>query len=168
MTYVLLGIRLLILGVSMVGIGCLLYDKTNVNPAFLPVLVIGVITTGMYAAGLLNVLDEGVCFFVLAGGAAAVYYGIRALRKRFSFRPLFCCGTVFFAVASAVLFLLLRGVYYDHYDNFSHWGLIVKELFRTNSYPTDASGVTFANYPPGPRPSFITSAVSSGIAKAMR
>ncbi len=37
-----------------------------------------------------------------------------------------------------------------HYDNFSHWGLIVKDMFINNRFPTfEESFITFKGYQPG-------------------
>ena len=149
MTYFLLGIKLIILFFTFAGYSFFYYDKTRMNPAFLPIVTISSVTMCMYLAGLLNILNLAVGCIALLGLSLSVYYVVRAIRHKYSFAPFFSPGVVFFLAVSAYLFFLLKGVSYTHYDNFSHWALIVKEMFQTQSFPTESSVITFQNYLPG-------------------
>ena len=149
MTYFLLGIKLIILFFTFAGYSFFYYDKTRMNPAFLPIVTISSVTMCMYLAGLLNILNLAVGGIALLGLSLSVYYIVRAIRHKYSFAPFFSPGVVFFLAVSAYLFFLLKGVSYTHYDNFSHWALIVKEMFQTQSFPTESSVITFQNYLPG-------------------
>ena len=53
----------------------------------------------------------------------------------------------------SIIFILLgvRGKLFVHYDNYSHWALVVKQMLSTNRYPNfeDASIISFQEYPLG-------------------
>ena len=49
-----------------------------------------------------------------------------------------------------VLFMAMYGEHLSHYDNFSHWGRITKQMLMTDRYPTFRDPIiTFTAYPPG-------------------
>ena len=148
-SYIALGIRLLILAGAFAGIGLFFYDKWKVSPSFLPITVFGMITMVLFFAGLWNVLDEGVVIVTVTGWLSLGVYGVRSVKRRFAVRPLLTPSVIFFVIASVLVMVLLRGVYLDHYDNFSHWAVIVRDMFHTHALPTEQTQVEFRNYPPG-------------------
>lgn len=55
-----------------------------------------------------------------------------------------------FLLGSLPFILLLTQEHLQHYDNFTHWAIIVKVLLTTNAFPTTANHlIEFSNYPIG-------------------
>ena len=70
-------------------------------------------------------------------------------KKKFSIKSLLVPSLFSFILFTVCFVLLLQDLILIHYDNFSHWGLLVKEMFRINGLPDGTTQVTFRNYPPG-------------------
>lgn len=84
------------------------------------------------------------------GIALFVYY---AIKKRlgivFNLSELNITN-VLFCVALGITFASLIHVRYMHYDNFSHWGLVVKNMLITDAIPNASSAIIdFKTYPLG-------------------
>lgn len=103
----------------------------------------------LYAGGLAGMLIPTVCL-VLAGGLLGfAYFFCLLLRKKTEIHaPGFfgiCFGTVSVVFAGLILNLKLL-----HYDNFSHWAVIVKYLLSSHCFPgMDTELIAFLDYPPG-------------------
>ncbi len=116
---------------------------------FVPIFVFTSISLIVYFAGMLGYLLYGV-YLVLALGGISVIYTLKKLSKaRFSllyisaFQLLFGAGTLLFFSQ------LLRGSL-THYDNYTHWATVVKDMLLTNAIPTpDSVMIEFMNYPLG-------------------
>lgn len=143
----LLGFILLILSLS--GWGMFTYYKLKINPAFIPIFVFSFITCAIFSAGLLNFIPLMTKLIFCTGlllFAVSIYL---VLMKKLKLKELFVPSILFFIISSIYFTILLKGVILLHYDNFSHWGLIVKEMFRINNLPDNTTLITFRNYPPG-------------------
>lgn len=106
----------------------------------------------LYGAGLLGLLRWGTPL-VLALGlcslAGVLWYGIRKKQWAELGRQLFCPGLVVFGAVVVGAMLLLRGRMLSQWDEFSHWGLVVKNMLVFDQMG-NAPGVTtyFEGYPP--------------------
>lgn len=139
----------LLLSMSLMGWGMLSHHKLKINPAFLPIFIFSSITCAVFGAGLLNFMPHMVNLILYSGLVLFCIYIYFIFRKQYSVKSLFVPATVFFIVFSLYMTLLLKGVILIHYDNFSHWGLIVKEMFKINGLPDGTTMVSFRNYLPG-------------------
>lgn len=138
---------LLILAVF-IGYSSLIHNKLKINSAFIPIMIITTITCIVFIFGIVNKLNIAVNSITIIGLLFFAYYIIQTLRKRFSMEFFLSPAMVFFIIGSAYCMFLLKDVSYLHYDNFSHFGKIVKEMFYSNSYPNSNTTITFQNYPP--------------------
>lgn len=134
---------------SFCGYLSLVNKKCRLISWFVPLPVVCGISLVMYLGGLVGTL-EMTAYIVLLGGLFCFAYVVKmAAGKKISFHP---PGTPMLCfLAGSSVFLLV--VFYQnllHYDNFSHWALIVKYLLGTGHYP-DASDtlIVFKDYPPG-------------------
>ena len=150
--------RYLLLVLSMFGYGLFLYKRFNIKAELIPVTVFSAITVIMYAAGLLNVMYSAT-LLVLAAGLFLFAYLIATKNIRLlDFKGIFTPGIIVFLVGCAAVFFLYRGARLYHYDNFSHWGLIVKHMWLKNRLPNFSDTViSYKTYPPGSAVLFITS-----------
>lgn len=145
----LLCLRAVFLIISLMGISFFVYDKLRINPTFVPLTALSAIVCFIYISGLLNILR--LCVYLLFAFSVICFaiYLLKISKKELDISVFWCPGVIFFALLTVYFFILLNGLSLTQYDNFSHWGLIVKEMFYYNSFPDDRTIVIFRNYPPG-------------------
>lgn len=133
-------------------IGYLLCAKhiLKVPFAFIPAFVLSSITVLVYFGGIFNALYPIACTLYV-GGIIALIWWFKCCYKKIninikSFHLLDLC----FLLGSLPFILLLTQEHLQHYDNFTHWAIIVKVLLTTNAFPTTANHlIEFSNYPIG-------------------
>lgn len=136
---------------SLLGWGLLTHYKLRINVAFIPIFLFSSITATLFCAGLLNILPLMANLIFFGGLILSLIFSYLLIRKKTLLKvgKLFCPSTIFFMVAIVYLMILLKGVYLTHYDNFSHWALIVKEMYLMDGLPDRTTVISFKNYPPG-------------------
>jgi hypothetical protein len=142
-------ISFIFLVLSLAGWGMFIHKKLKINAAFIPLFLFSSITCLVFAAGLLNIMPLMVRMLFYAGillFAVCIYF---LAKKQYSIKNLIVPASLVFVLFSVTIVLFLKGLLLIHYDNFSHWGLIVKEMFRIDGLPDGTTMVTFRNYPPG-------------------
>lgn len=121
----------------------------RIHSSFLPIVTLSSLTVTVFTFGMVHLLRP-ISLIVFIGGLISFVYHLRCARqKRFSFAFLRSPGMLFFTVASALCIFLLYGVSLYHYDNFSHWGTVLAEMFSFNDFPTAQTIVVFRDYAPG-------------------
>lgn len=142
-------VGLLIFFITVCGFSALLKQIPRVNSLFLPFLAVCAITVLTHIGGMLGLLELAVKAVALAGVilfALHVWQSIRRREKPEFFKTPFL---VFLTLCMAMVFLL-KGRYYTHIDNFSHWGMVIKEMFYFAAFPDSESVVSmFSSYPLG-------------------
>lgn len=145
--------KLFILCLCLLGYALFLDRKTGLKAAFIPVLLFSSITLLMFFAGLLNVLPQAVFAVLLAGLALLVFMLASILRRGESLsvlRRLVTPGTLFFLLACCYFTFMLRDMSFNRYDEFSHWGLVVRDIYINDRLPNFSSDlISFQAYPPG-------------------
>ncbi|MBQ9032209.1 MAG: hypothetical protein IJ106_12260 [Parasporobacterium sp.] len=141
--------RLLAFAVSSLGSWELLRRKTRVHLYFLPSLTVAIQVTVLFLAGLLNLLPEMTVLLFAAGIAGFVYSVIRDRGIGF-LKQYLNVGYLFLAFLAVVLLIFIQGKQFIHYDNFSHWALVVRQMFAADRYPNFADAIIeFKDYPLG-------------------
>lgn len=140
-----------LLFVSFLGWGLFIHHKLRIHVAFIPIFLFSSITVVLFFSGLLNILPLMVNIIFWGGLLLSSTFCYSLIRKKVSLKisELFCPATIFFIAAIIYLMILLKGVFLIHYDNFSHWALIVKEMFLMDGLPDRTTVIYFKNYPPG-------------------
>lgn len=125
------------------------FNEKDIGLYFLPSLTIAIETTFLFIGGLLNILRETAFLIYLAGLILFIYYVVRE-RGVNILRNYMRHGFAFLVIACAVLLICVNGQKFFHYDNFSHWALVVKQMLMTNRYPNfwDQT-IMFQEYPLG-------------------
>lgn len=125
------------------------HKKIKAESTFIPIYVISVISLLLYLGGLLGLLLPAF-FCVFTGGIGFYLYFINDLareRCRIKRPSLF---QVFFFTGTAMFLALLWNTKFQHYDNFSHWAIVVKQMLSTDAVPNaDSALIEFSNYPLG-------------------
>lgn len=144
---VLMGVLLLC---SFLGYAIYANSTLKLKHEFIPVFVFSSIACIVYFCGLLGVLLEGtVTVFVLGIILFAIFiFGI--VRKKAVPRIRLSLFALCFLTGSILFFSLLIQCRLIHYDNFSHWAIVLKQMLSTNAFPAASSDlIDFKNYPLG-------------------
>jgi hypothetical protein len=117
---------------------------------FVPGFVFSTVACIIYFCGLLGILFIGSVFVMVVGLIVFGVFLIERLRKKLHSQFSFSLFGFFWVVGSLFFFLLLIRSNLIHYDNFSHWAIVVKEMLSNNAFPTVGSNlIDFKNYPLG-------------------
>jgi hypothetical protein len=140
---------------SIVGYCLALAAATRRDPDDMPPLVVPAFVLVLYAGALLGVLAWAT-HAILVGGILLLGWRlgawVRSCRTRTPptlLRPTLTPGIILFGVGSCLLALLAGNSAYWEWDEFSHWGLAIKELAARHALWDGSSAVHFYDYPPG-------------------
>lgn len=142
-------VRGLALGLSMAGYVLVMHKRLHIISWFSPLLAVCGISLLLYIGGLLGALEE-TAYAVYAGGFMGItYIGTLVVKNKIRLqRPglaMVCLG-----IGSIIFLFVVRKQNLLHYDNFSHWALIVKYLLTAGKFPDAADTlVSFKDYPVG-------------------
>lgn len=147
--YLIFILRVLLLSFVLLGYIFFINDKLKLHISFIPIVLFSSITVITYIAGILNYLNLSVQIISIIGLVMLALYSMKIIKGKYNIKFLIHPSILFFLLLSTYFFILMKGMSYLHYDNFSHWATIVKEMFYFNSLPDQRSIITFRNYPPG-------------------
>lgn len=103
----------------------------------------------LYIAGLFEMLGEGmVLVYVLSAISliAAIYL---YQKKNLEVRVLFSPAIVIYVILFGLILLNNHGAWFANWDEYSHWGLAVKDMFYYNSFAKHIdTSVWLVRYPP--------------------
>lgn len=135
---------------SFLGYMMLLKKVIDVRREFIPIIVFSSIACIVYFFGLFKLLYIGSILVMVTGLIAFLYTLLDMIKKKTPFSLSFSFFGVFWTVGTLFFFFLLFQSKLVHYDNFSHWGIAVKQMLSTNAFPTAQSNlIDFKNYPLG-------------------
>lgn len=130
-------------------IGYVLYTNKKTNlPYFLSLpLVFTLISIAIFISGILNIMKLILVLIWFLGFACFVYY---LFKKQINSKKMITINSILFIIVVIYITIIGPQLHLLHYDNFSHWALIVKTLFANNSFPNfEDTIITFKNYQPG-------------------
>ena len=124
-------------------------SKDEVNIYFLPSLTIAIQTTILFFAGILNLLPEAAKLLYIIG-ALGLAYAIRKRGNLYFLKDYINIGYVFLFLIMAAMAFYVKGKLFTHYDNFSHWAMVVRRMLLTNRFPNFLDTIIFfPEYPLG-------------------
>ena len=144
-------LRLMLFVISTVGTFELIRKVSGdeVNIYFLPSLTVAIQVCVLFLAGLLNLLPEAVYALYLIG-IAGFTYSVCKNRSLIFLKSYLNPGYILTFALLLIFAVYLRGKVFVHYDNFSHWALVVKQMLATNRYPNfQDTLIDFQEYPLG-------------------
>ena len=141
-------LRLGALMVSYFGYWEFFRSRCKINVYFVPAFTIAVHFSAMFLPGLLNFLRETSFAIYLIG---LFLFAEAFWKDRFKIlKPYLNWGYGCFFLAFVLLAVAFRGKLFTWFDNFTHWGVVVKNMLETDSFPTFAqAAVSFTTYPLG-------------------
>lgn len=115
----------------------------------LPLLTAAALGLGLYLGALAGLLRPAARLLWAAGMIGAAWLAVELFKGRARMPGLSLCGFCL-AAGSLVFGAVSLRLHLIHYDNFSHWVLMVKYLLVTDHLPdAGAELVVFPDYPPG-------------------
>lgn len=140
---------LLLFGLCNLGYWELFREKLKIDPAYYPSLSVVLTVSVLFLAGILHFLGEASAVLWLFG---LLYLGKRIWQERSLKFLRFYGKPVFWMLAffTAVVFAGCYGQMLREYDNFTHWGVVVKQMVLENHFPDYRDSVIlFQAYPLG-------------------
>lgn len=147
MLQLLMGVLLVF---SFLGYLLIVRKTLSLQWEFIPVFVFSSIACIVFFSGLAGQLFMGSLAVMVLGLLAFVVIAFLWLRQGASFRISFSISQLCFLVGSFIFLLVLFQNKLTHYDNFSHWAIVLKQMLSTDAFPTlDSNLIDFKNYPLG-------------------
>ena len=141
-------IRMILFVLSTIGTWEILRHRVRFHESFLPSLTVALQVFLLLAAGLLHGLLGMAAALEAAGLTGLAYYTFR--EKGRNLKTWLKIEYLFLLLGMAGLCLCVRGRIFTHYDNFSHWALVVKKMLRMDRFPDPGmTGITYWAYPLG-------------------
>lgn len=142
-------LRLIVFALSCIGSWEVIRRKAGIHIYFLPSLTIAIQTGILFAAGLLGVLWEAAILLFVFGLVSLIVCIVHD--KGLSFLKNYLkTGYLFLLVSFILLYIAVQGRIFAHYDNFSHWALVVQQMLLTNQFPSAQEVlIEFFQYPLG-------------------
>ena len=117
---------------------------------FIPIFVFSSIACIVFLGGLAGQLYAVSLVVMLLGLLACAGFVVRWLRQGVKFRFSFSIFQFAFLAGSIIFLTVLFRTSLIHYDNFSHWAVVLKVMLSTDAFPTpDSNLIDFKNYPLG-------------------
>ena len=146
--YIIIFLKFLLVLFSIWSYGIILSKKFDIKIEFGMVISIASIISILYLFSLINLLMPiTIILFILGvtlGIILLIKYRLTLLRDFITIPILFGFGLILF------LFFTLASIKILHFDNFSHWLLIISQMLEFNNLPNnDNILTTYFDYPPG-------------------
>ena len=142
-------IKLLLFLLSSLGLWELIYRKTDINLYYLPSITIAIQVTVLILSGLLNCLNE-FAYMIHVSGLGFLFYFTYKDKNFRCFKKYLNSGYLFMLCSLVFLIFLLKGKVFLHYDNFSHWAIVLKPMLYENRLPNFTDKIImFTQYPLG-------------------
>lgn len=148
-----LALRLLGFALSSAGWWETLRKNAEISVYFIPSLTAAIQVSILFLCGLFNLLPEG-AYLLYFAGIAAFFFDFRNKRlflpRLSEIQPYCSVGFLFFGLSFLLMALFLKGKTFTHYDDYSHWALVVKRMLEVDRYPNyQDSLIIFQEYPLG-------------------
>lgn len=136
---------------SCLGYMLLVRKALSLDWEFIPVFVFSSIACIVFLGGLAGQLfTVSLAVMILGLLALAASAVLRVRQRAYTFRFAFSVYLFSFLAGSLIFLLLLFQNKLTHYDNFSHWAIVLKVMLSTDAFPTPSSNlIDFKNYPLG-------------------
>ncbi len=135
--------------ISNIGTWEFIRRRTKIDVNFLPGLTVAIQVAILFIAGLCHVLK---IIAVVIWALGIVYFiAVIISDKNINFiKNYFKVGYLFLFITMIIMVIFCVGKVYTTWDNFSHWGIVVKQMFTTNAFPNANDAVIFyKEYPLG-------------------
>lgn len=143
-------IRFMLMILSLFGYSLFFEEKFKINRFISPLFSLSIITLITYFSGLLKLLQYS-SYIIFIIGLLLFIRRILGLRRE-DFYNIEVINTLNFLLISCFIMLscILLSSKLIHYDNFSHWAIVIKQMLIEDAFPNANSVlIDFKNYPLG-------------------
>ena len=141
-------IKLFLLLISNIGYYTFLERKTKIEKLFIPICLVAVQIVILFIAGLFNILLVTSIIIYIIGILLFIKYIYLLIKKEVTFKIDY--NYILFFLFIFLLYFLVKDMWFTHYDDFSHWALVVKTMLINNRIPNALDTVIdFKSYPLG-------------------
>lgn len=143
-------IRFIFMILSLFGYSLFFKEKLKINRFISPLFSLSIVTLITYFSGLLKLLQYS-SYIIFIVGLLLFIRKILGLRKE-DFYNIEVINILNFMLLSCfiIISIILLSSKLIHYDNFSHWAIVVKQMLIENAFPNANSVlIDFKNYPLG-------------------
>lgn len=138
----------ILLFIAMSSYGTYIKEKFNISPILSLVLEFAIVPVIIYFTGLLNIITLTTYFLYFFSLILFIYFMLKKRDLLLSF--LKDKNIIFTFILMIIASFLYTNFHPIHYDNFSHWAVIVKSMFQDNALPNFKNSlIKFKAYPPG-------------------
>jgi hypothetical protein len=134
--------------ISLLGITALIHRKLHVTPASALLFAISAMLLTLYAGGLVGLLWWSAVGLHLAGALIAAALLLQQVRR--GDRPGIPVSTGVFLVILALFWSVHHGSQFYFYDEYSHWGIFLKDVLAYDRFWGAESNTMQPRYVPGP------------------
>lgn len=130
-------------------VGYISFISTKIEKTYAPVVTFSFIGLCVYLGGLLDKLQIIAYLILWCGVFLGIYMVKKRRMKKLSF-PYCSLLTLCFITITVIFLVVSLFLKMDHYDNFSHWGIVVKNMLTNHRFPEAYDAlITFKDYPLG-------------------
>lgn len=146
-------VRLMLFMLSIIGYVLYAERRTKIQVEFLPIISVSFITSVLFVGGILNVLYLTTILLFILGlllFVKEVYRIILQKEIKDNLSKYVTPGIIIFAISFIYFVITLKDQRLFHYDNFSHWAIMVKNMVIYDRLPNfENLTISFNSYPPG-------------------
>ncbi len=114
-----------------------------------PAVTISLVAIIVYLGGIIVSLNITVYALLILGVISFILF-IKKFKSNKNIVYHLSISSILFWGISFMFFILLLNLELEHYDNFSHWAIVIKDMFITEAIPNASSElIDFKNYPLG-------------------
>lgn len=125
---------------------CVLWDRRMEETLGLSFILVPLL---LFLSGLFGWLEAGIFAVFLLSAISLVATVVLVNKKKFDLFRLFTPGLVAYGGIVGFLMVFCQDLFRKEFDEYSHWGLAVKDMFYYDAFAKHAgSSVVFKRYPP--------------------
>lgn len=144
------SISFFLLLLSCLGYVMLVRQSLGIHPKFSWIFVFSMTTCVLYYAGLVGFLSYAAYSIWGCGLLLFIYFYVTRKKRVLFAIQAFNLLNLTYVLGFCILFASLINTQFIHYDNFSHWGLVVKYMLIHDAFPNSGSTIIdFKTYPLG-------------------
>lgn len=142
------ALKYALLGISFAGQWQYIRKKMGMNVHFIPFFAVCLQITVLFFAGLWNLLYEVSVLSWALGIGLFVWYAVKDKLK--GLREFCTPGYALLITGVLLAAVAVHGCKFTHYDNFTHWALVVKQMLLNDRFPNFQDVViSYKSYPLG-------------------
>ena len=139
-------LRMLLFFLSFFGIYLFIKSKLpKLNKLFFPLTVI-FITFFLYIFSLISLLRVSFILLLILGIVFLIYF---IIKKEINYKDFISIDNAIILLFFIYLIFITKSLHNMHYDNYTHWQLIVKLILESGNLPKTNHVLSYLSYPPG-------------------